>query len=67
MPDETVCPFLIEEIYNDDTAIGIKCEGADIRFADKVIRRGFVYPLCGSVGNFNNCLLYKYLAKAAEK
>ena len=67
MQNETVCPFLIRELYEDNTAVGIKCQGAEIRFSSKHIRRNFVYPLCGSVGNYESCLMYKTLSKAAEK
>lgn len=63
MPRETICPFLLEEIYKDSVPVGIRCKRAEIIFADRRIRRGFVYPLCGSMGNYKGCVLYKRLEK----
>lgn len=66
MQNETVCPFFEKELYKSNEFVGIECQGATIHFANKTTRREFVYSLCGSIGEYENCKIYKELSEHSE-
>ena len=66
MPKDMCCPYYMWEIRKNTTRVGIKCQGATIRFPDAAARRMFVYPYCGSLKGYCNCPIYKFLEESGQ-
>lgn len=53
------CPFFLNE---NENLTKLNCEACTINFPSREARRNFVYPLCGSLGGFKDCRIYKMLS-----
>lgn len=57
------CPY-----FREETASGnIICEVGEIRFPDKIARRGYVYCLCAANPEWKNCSIAKMLTEFYER
>ena len=61
---KTYCPFFIKENMQMTELI---CASAVISCPDREARREFVYTLCGSLGGYEKCPVYKFLENREER
>ena len=56
------CPYYYKETSRDKNGIRkVYCEGAVLKFPDKISRRDFIYIFCAHPNGYKSCPIYMFM------